>query len=956
MKFFTKIDIISAFNNVRMKSGQEYLTAFRTRFGLFESLVMPFGLTGAPATFQRFINDTLREYLDLFCSAYLDDILIYSRTEEEHTAHVRAVLQKLRDAGLFAKMSKCEFFVPETKFLGMIVGRDGIRMDPEKVQTVRDWRSPSCLTDVQAFIGFSNFYRRFIRDFSKIVAPMVALTRKDTPFSWDDKCELAFQSLKSAFIDAPVLMPFDWTKEVILETDASDYVSAGVLSQYDDSGVLRPVAFFSKKHTPAECNYEIYDKELLAIIRCFEEWRPELEGSELPIRILTDHRNLEYFTTTKQLNRRQARWSEMLSRFNFKIVYRPGKQGEKPDALTRRSEDMPEEGDERLQHQSQVVLKRENLYRPEERTPPAPRIADETQIVFPPTPPTTPEPDTPRKKVSFSEEVTAITTSTVEPETPRFAIHVLTRDPDTPGDSNIDKEPPLQIAEHNPQTETLTLPEEVQGLFEKGCRSDETLQDVLNAIRAGKTRHPKVQLSQCEVRNGHLYYRDRLYVPDDDELYAELTRLCHEIPAAGHPGRARTYQILSRDYYWPGMSSYVRRWVRNCHVCSRTKPSRRGHQGLLQPLPTPDRAWDYITMDFITYLPKCQGYDAILVVVDRLTKLRHYIPCHTTDGAEEVARLFTKNIFRLHGRPIDIVSDRDAKFMSDFWQHLSRRLKIKSSPSTAYHPETDGQTERLNAILEGHLRSYVSYLQDDWVEWLPLAEFSANSMFSETTGISPFFATYGFQPRLGVEPYDQTTMPANRDAESFASDMEKILDHLKAETSLAQNRYEEAANRRRQPAPKFSVGQEVWLDARNLKTLRPKKKLDWKFVGPFKIAAVHGPYTCRLKLPPSMKVHPVFNVNLLVPAACDPHTGQRQPPPPPVEINGLEHFEVEEIVDSFTDRRGRGGKPRLRYVVRWSGYDVPTTEPAWAICEDVPGMVRNFHRRYPDKPRPQTMP
>jgi hypothetical protein len=672
-------------------------------------------------------------------------------------------------------------------------------MDPEKVQTVRDWRSPSCLTDVQAFIGFSNFYRRFIRDFSKIVAPMVALTRKDTPFSWDSKCELAFQSLKSAFVDAPILMPFDWTKEVVLETDASDYVSAGVLSQYDDSGVLRPVAFFSKNHTPAECNYEIYDKELLAIIRCFEEWRPELEGSELPTRILTDHRNLEYFTTTKQLNRRQARWSEMLSRFNFKIVYRPGKQGEKPDALTRRSEDMPEEGDERLHHQSQVVLKRENMYRHEEKAPSTPNKVDKTLTVFPLTPPATLRPDTPKKKVSFSEEVTATMMPPVEPETPGFAIHVLTHDPDTPGVSDSDTEPSPQIAGSIPQTETLTLPEEIRELFAKGCDSDETLQEVLHAIRVGRTRHPKVQLSQCEVRNGYLYYRDRPYVPDDDELYAELTRLCHEIPAAGHPGRARTYQILSRDYYWPGMSSYVRRWVRNCHVCSRTKPSRRGHQGLLQPLPTPDRAWDYITMDFVTYLPKCQGYDAILVVVDRLTKLRHYIPCHTTDGAEEVARLFTKNIFRLHGRPIDIVSDRDAKFMSDFWQHLSRRLKIKSSPSTAYHPETDGQTERLNAILEGHLRSYVSYLQDDWVEWLPLAEFSANSLFSETTGISPFFATYGFRPRLGVEPYDQTTMPASRDAESFAADMAKILEHLKAETSLAQSRYEEAANRRRGP-------------------------------------------------------------------------------------------------------------------------------------------------------------
>lgn len=825
MKFFTKIDIISAFNNVRMRPGQEYLTAFRTRFGLFESLVMPFGLTATPATFQRFINDTLREYLDLFCSAYLDDILIYSRTKEEHSAHVRAVLQKLRDAGLFAKMPKCEFFVPETKFLGMIVGRDGIRMDPEKIKTVREWKSPSCLTDVQAFIGFSNFYRRFIRDFSKIVAPMVALTRKDTPFRWNEECEHAFQRLKSAFVDAPVLMPFDWAKEVILETDASDYVSAGVLSQYDDDGILRPVAFFSKKHTPAECNYEIYDKELLAIIRCFEEWRPELEGCELPVRILTDHRNLEYFTTTKQLNRRQARWSEMLSRFNFKIVYRPGKQGQKPDALTRRSEDMPEEGDERRNHQSQVVLKRENLDLHNDQPDPVVHTHPEPVATRPPTPPVTPIRGIPKKRVSFSERVTTIMPANLKPEVARFAIHVLT---DSRGDTEGSLEPELtpRSTSPEPQTPTIMLPEEVRELYEIAYRSDETLQDILAAIRVSKTRHPKIQLSQCQVRHGYLYYRERLYVPDDDELYAELTRLCHEIPAAGHPGRARTYQMMSRDYYWPGMSAYIRRWVRNCHMCIRTKPNRRNRQGLLQPLPTPERAWDYITMDFITYLPKCQGFDAILVVVDRLTKLRHYIPCHTTDGAEEVARLFTQNIFRLHGRPIDIVSDRDAKFMSDFWQHLSRRLKIKSSPSTAYHPETDGQTERMNAILECHLRSYVSYMQNDWVEWLPLAEFSANSMFSETTGISPFFATYGFQPRLGIEPYDQTSMPASRDAESFASDMKMILEHLKAETALAQSRYEEAANRSRQPASKFTVGQEVWLDTRNLKTLRPKKKLD----------------------------------------------------------------------------------------------------------------------------------
>jgi hypothetical protein len=190
---------------------------------------------------------------------------------------------------------------------------------------------------------------------------MTRLTRKNTSFIWSDECSQSFETLKQAFTTAPILRHFDYDREIIVETDASDYVSAGVLSQYDDAGILHPIAFFSKKHTPTECNYEIYDKELMAIVRAFEEWRPELEGALHPIQVLSDHKNLEYFMSTKLLNRRQTRWAEYLSRFNFKIIYRPGKAGGKPDALTRRSGDLPQGGDERLIEQQKAVLKPQNL-------------------------------------------------------------------------------------------------------------------------------------------------------------------------------------------------------------------------------------------------------------------------------------------------------------------------------------------------------------------------------------------------------------------------------------------------------------------------------------------------------------------------------------------------------------------------------------------------------------------
>jgi len=304
--YFTYLDIRGAYNLVRIAEGEEWKTAFRTRYGLYESLVMPFGLTNAPADFQALINDVLRAYLDDFCTAYIDNIMIYSNTLKEHKEQVYKVLKALSDVGLHLKPEKCQFHKQEVKYLGFIIGNNRIRMDPEKISCILDWQTPKNVTDVQCFLGFANFYRRFIKDYSKVVTPLTSLTKKEggkyIPFMWSSDQQAAFDPLKNAFTTAPILRHFDYEREIIVETDASDYVLAGILSQHDDDGILHPVAFYSKKYSPAECNYEIYDKELLVIVRPFEQWRPHLEGSSQPVRILTDHKNLEYFMSTKLLN------------------------------------------------------------------------------------------------------------------------------------------------------------------------------------------------------------------------------------------------------------------------------------------------------------------------------------------------------------------------------------------------------------------------------------------------------------------------------------------------------------------------------------------------------------------------------------------------------------------------------------------------------------------------------
>lgn len=860
-RYYSKLDIIAAFNKLRIAKGDEWLTAFRTRYGLFEYLVMPFGLANAPSTFQHFVNDVLRPYLDVFCTAYIDDILIFSDSLEEHKKHVNLVLEALSNAGLQLDVDKCEFHKTEVLYLGLIISTNGISMDPEKVSAIVDWETPQNTTDVRAFIGFSNFYRRFIAGFSDLVKPLVELTKKNAIFTFGEACKRAFDELKNAFTTAPILKHFDPEAPCIVEADSSDYTTAGVLSQYDSDGVLHPVAFYSKRLSPAECNYEIYDKELLAIIRCFEQWRPELEGAAFPVEVLSDHKNLQYFCTTKQLSHRQARWSEYLSRFNFVIKYRPGSQGQKPDSLTRRSQDKPAQEEARL-HRNQTLLRPELL-------------------------------------------VSLIETS----------------------------RSPAQI-------------------IDQEYDHDEFLQEIIGLLKSGTRHSKKISLSECELKNHRLYYRGRLAIPNHDELKLKLLRHVHDSPVGGHPGRTKTLDILQREYYWPEMYQSVRRFVKSCHVCSRAKAHRDAYQGLLKPLPIPDRRWSDISVDFVVDLPLSKRCQNIMVVVDRLSKMKHLIAMDSLD-APEVARAFLNHVFKLHGLCESAVSDRGGQFISAFWNELTKQLGIKAQLSTAFHPETDGQTERVNAVMEQTLRAYVDYLQDDWVTFLPMVEFTMNNSTSESTRVSPFFANYGQHPRMGFEPPTGTDRPRHQrnqvlEANEFADKMSKVEQHVRDELRWAQAVYEETANRHRKPAPAYRVGDRVWLDTRHVATRRPSKKLDWKNVGPFVIKDVVSPHAYRLDLPETMKIHPVFHTSLLRPAAPEDLAlpGQIQPPPQPVEVDGDQEYHVERVEDS----RYNGCMKRFEYLVKWRGYTEMNWEPTDTVGETY--AVEQFHLRYPDRLKP----
>jgi len=306
-RIYTKIDLQHAYHLVRITEGDEWKTAFWTCYGTFKWSVMPFGLTNAPAAFQRFMNDVFSNLLDVCVVVYLDDILIYSNDITQHQKHVKEVLKRLRKAGLYAKAEKCEFHSDSVEYLGYVLSPSGLTMSNAKVKTIQEWPESKKVKNIQSFLEFANFYRHFIFNYSDMVIPLTRLTRKDTPWNFDENCRKAFNTLKQAFTSTPILTHWVPDTQLVVETNASDYALAAILSIVTKDNEIHPIAFHSRTFSAPELNYDVHDKELLAIFEAFKMWRHYLEGSTLPIDVVTDHKNLEYFSTTKVLTRQQAR-------------------------------------------------------------------------------------------------------------------------------------------------------------------------------------------------------------------------------------------------------------------------------------------------------------------------------------------------------------------------------------------------------------------------------------------------------------------------------------------------------------------------------------------------------------------------------------------------------------------------------------------------------------------------
>ncbi|CAJ0945012.1 unnamed protein product [Ranitomeya imitator] len=662
-RVFTKLDLRGAYNLIRIREGDEWKTAFNTRDGHYEYLVMPFGLCNAPAVFQDFVNDIFRDMLTTSVVVYLDDILIFSPDIDSHRRDVRKVFDLLRANSLYAKLEKCVFEQESLPFLGYIISAQGLAMDPAKLQAVMDWQEPHSLKAVQRFMGFINYYRQFIPHFSTLVAPLVALTKKGAnPKLWSEEVSKAFLSIKSHFASAPILHRPDVDKPFILEVDASSVGAGAVLFQKDAQGRKHPCFFFSKTFTPAERNYSIGDRELLAMKLAFSEWRHLLEGARFPFQVFTDHKNLVYLQTAQRLNSRQARWSLFFSRFHFTLHFLSGEKNVRADALSH-----------------SVVSSEEE---------------EETRLIVP------------------SESL-----RTVAPVS-------------------------------------------------------------LESVPPGKT-----------------------FVPAN--LRPEVLSWAHSSRVGGHFGTKRTSELLARTYWWPHMARDVRDYIQACVSCAQNRSPRQRPAGLLYPLPVADRPWEMVGMDFVVGLPKSRGCSIIWVVTDHFSKMVHLVPLPRLPSARALAVLFIKHVFRLHGMPDKIVSDRGPQFASRFWRELCRLLSIELNLSSAYHPETNGLVERTNQTLVTYLQHFVSARQDDWASLLPWAEFALNNAVADSTGQTPFLLNYGQHPRV---PVPMPVSSTDSRVADWVVEARDIWDRTQDAIRASKERMMVSADTHRRPAPVFAPG------------------------------------------------------------------------------------------------------------------------------------------------------
>ena len=710
-KYFTKLDLKAGYWQVELKEEDKAKTAFQVgNIGFYECNRMPFGLCNAPATFQRLMERAMGELNLRDCLIYLDDIIIFSDTFEQHLDRLEAVFERLHTYNLKLKASKCEFFKPEVTYLGHVVSEDGIKTDAEKIRVLKDWPIPKCLKDVRKFLGFAGYYRRFVKGFASVVRPLNDLlvgystkkpAKKKTPFKWEAPQQEAFETVIEKLSNPPVLAYADYRLPFKLHTDASCSGLGAVLYQCQD-GLDRVIAYASRSLKPSERNYPAHKLEFLALKWAVtDKFHDYLYGAQFEV--VTDNNPLTYVLSTAKLDATGHRWVAALANYNFAITYRSGRLNQDADGLSRQFE-----GSEPEQVIYPDVLKAviNTCLVPENEPMLVENIA-----------------------VTNTVQVQALDDLIPQDLLRSTALSATDWAQGQDRDTDISRVKSLLKCAEKPSTKDLAseTPE-----VRKYLR-DWTKLKVIDRV-----------LYRTATIKGDIY--QQLVVPK--EITDIVFKALHD--DQGHQGRDRTAWLIKTRFFWLGMDSDIESRVRLCDRCIHRKT---------RPVPaaelvsiTTSAPMDLVCIDYLMLEPSKGGVENILVITDHFTRYAQAIPTRN-QTARTTAKALFDNFFVHYGFPARLHSDKAQNFESKVIRQLCKISGIKKTRTTPYHPMGNGQVERFNQTLLQMLGTLENSKKSDWKSYVPPLVHAYNATRHDTTGVSPFFLMFGRQPRLAIDAF-----------------------------------------------------------------------------------------------------------------------------------------------------------------------------------------------------------
>ena len=815
---FSKLDLMSGYQQLAMHPDTKHKSTFVVRGNSYQWNRLPFGLRNAPITFQKLMADVLKDLLFKTCLIYLDDIIVWGDCIECHKKNLQEVFDRLEKANLTLKASKCEFAMEEIVYLGHVLSKNGVRPNEAKVEIIKNYPQPTNVKQLRQFLGLSQYYRRFQKNFSKISRPLYDLTKKDAEWIWSDECEKSFQTLKTNLITAPILAYPNPNRPYVITSDASRTGLGYILSQKDENGIERVISYSGRALRKAEKNYSITELEALSVIAAFKQFHPYIYGNFVTLR--TDHKALEYIYKNKHSKGRLMRWVLELMNYDYKIEHKPGVNNEAADALSRLPEfpkstetqpEIPADPHimtvtmENSENQDEILLTSDgNLQK-----------FDWQQVSI------------------FEDADNESDLALVSNVSDEYCFDIKKIDIIAEQKSCEEIGPWYQFIK------TGNVPPDVEFSKAKLSTADQF------AIKDGILVH----LFQPRTRNLHQYHPIITQIVVPKKLRAQLLSEFHDSLIGGsHQSFDRVYQAIRQRFYWPRMYEDIHEYYKTCRDCQRASvhhPKRPP----LHPLPVAG-LFERLQMDYLGpfRLSKC-GKRWILLVVDSFSGWCEAFALPNAD-AITTAKVLYSEIFTRYGAPRYLLSDRGANFLSTLVQALCEIFSIKRIRTSSYHPASNSRCEKFNAFINKSLRTMVDDKQEDWPDIIPGIMMAYRCTPARASQFSPYFLCFAKEMITPIEtainPDLTEVSPNYRDTLKLFIDNVKLSRKIAHKNILRSRQQMKEYYDRNSAPPKYKLGDLVWLhDPTTPVGFSRKLKPRWR--GPYRISEIGPNSTYRLR-------------------------------------------------------------------------------------------------------------